>query len=304
MSAPRLPAARFLRAGLLAFAAAVVIVCPASASAAAGIGDPPTAAPKRSASKPARANAATVRPPAAKSAAPRVPRTGITDWPTGEKLIALTYDDGPSAKFTPKFLDLFEAKKAQATFFMCGNRIAESPAIAKRAHDAGFELANHSYTHPFLPKKSEAEVRSELAMTNERITAITGKPVGLMRPPYGAHNAMVDAVCRELGLKIVIWDIDTEDWKKRGKDQMVANVLKNARDGSIVLFHDRLQPTLEASEVLIDELRARGFTLVTAGDLLSRPRLLKGATPAAAAAAAPAVSARPSAPVPAPVPDR
>ena len=297
MSAPRLPAARFLRAGLLAFAAALVIGCPAFATAAPSVGDPPPAALKRSARKPVAAKPAARKPATA-------PRTGITDWPTGGKLIALTYDDGPSAKFTPKFLDLFEAKKAPVTFFMCGNRIAESPAIAKRAHDAGFELANHSYTHPFLPKKSEAEVRSELAMTSERITAITGKPVGLMRPPYGAHNAMVDAVCRELGLKIVIWDIDTEDWKKRGKDQMVANVLKNARDGSIVLFHDRLQPTLEASEVLIDELRARGFTLVTAGDLLSRPRLLKGATPAAAAAAAPAVSARPSAPVPAPVPDR
>ncbi len=220
-------------------------------------------------SAPAPTAARPVTAPAAKTARPFTPRSYITDWPTGKKLIALTYDDGPDPRFTPKLIDLLLEKKVPATFYVLGQRVNEYPEITRRLHELGFEVVNHTYTHKLLTKLSEAEVRSELKKTNDVITGITGAPVTHMRPPYGGRNAKVDEIIRSMGMKIVLWDIDTNDWRKRSAAQMTSQIMKAASDGSIILFHDRYQASLDSTAAVIDSLRARGFTFVTVGELLA-----------------------------------
>ncbi len=199
-------------------------------------------------------------------------RSFVTNWPTGKKLVALTYDDGPHPTITPKLIDLLKRKNVPATFYVLGKQMEAYPATARLLHENGFEIVNHTFNHDQLTKLSEAKVRSELTKTNDLITAVTGIPVTHMRPPYGARNARVDAVCRDLGMQIVLWDVDTEDWRKRSAAQMTNTILKGTGDGSIILFHDRYQASLDSTETVIDSLRARGYTFVTVGQLLSTPR--------------------------------
>lgn len=198
-------------------------------------------------------------------------RSYITNIPTGKKLIALTYDDGPDPRVTPKLMELLKRKKVPATFYVLGKRVEEYPEITRQLHENGFELVNHTYEHKLLTKLPEEKIRWELTRTNELISEITGQPVTHMRPPYGGRNARVDQVIRDLGMKTILWDIDTEDWRKRSAAQMIANIERRATDGSIVLFHDRYQSSLDATEAVIDSLRARGFTFVTVGEMLAHP---------------------------------
>lgn len=229
--------------------------------------------------KPA-ATSAPSKPTAMKaSSKPAAPRSYITNWPTGQRLVALTYDDGPDPKITPKLIDLLKQKSVPATFYVLGERVEEYPEITRRLHEEGFEVVNHTYDHQLLTKLGTEKVRWQLDHTNQLITQITGRQVTHMRPPYGGRNASVDAVIGELGMKCVLWDIDTEDWRRRSTGQMVSNILKNTTDGSIILFHDRYDASLQASAIVIDELKKKGYTFVTVGDLLSRQKGQSGLAP-------------------------
>lgn len=207
-----------------------------------------------------------------RKAKPPAPRStyAITRINTSEKVVALTYDDGPFPAFTPRFLEILNRKGVKGTFFMCGNMVKAHPELARRVREEGHELANHSYNHPLLTKLSAEGVRNQLSQTNDLLqVANGGQPITLMRPPYGGRNAMVDEVCRQLGLKVILWDVDTNDWRKRSAAQITDTVLNNTRPGSIVLFHDRLQGSLDAQVAIIDGLRARGYRFVTVGELLA-----------------------------------
>jgi peptidoglycan/xylan/chitin deacetylase (PgdA/CDA1 family) len=188
---------------------------------------------------------------------------------TGKKLVALTYDDGPNPHFTPKFLDVLRRHNAKATFYVCGNMMKSNMEIARRIHAEGHELGNHTYSHPLLVKLSAEAVRDQLQRTNDLIRAANGnQPVRTMRPPYGGRNTTTDRVCRELGLRVILWDVDTNDWRKRTSSQIAETVLKNVKPGSIVLFHDRLQNSLDAQEEILRTLKQRGYAFVTVDQLL------------------------------------
>lgn len=200
----------------------------------------------------------------------------ITEWPTGKKLIALTYDDGPTGKYTPKYLEMLNEKHVPATFFLLGEQIREFPSIAKRTIDMGFEVGNHTYDHKSLNTLSEESVRSEMGKTEDLLTSLTGNRVSMMRPPYGAANPRVRTLlANELGYKIVLWDVDTNDWRGRSTENIVQNIMANAHDGSIVLMHDRYQTSLDASRTVIDGLREKGFEFVTVSQLLASPRVAR-----------------------------
>jgi peptidoglycan/xylan/chitin deacetylase (PgdA/CDA1 family) len=201
-----------------------------------------------------------------------VPQT-ISSWPTGRKLVALTYDDGPHPTITPKLIELLKRKNAPATFFLLGQSVKAYPSIARQLADIGFEIGNHSFSHPQLTKLSEEAIRRELTQCAELITSATGgAPIRVMRPTYGAHNERVRRIATEMGYNIILWDVDTNDWRKRTTDQMVATILSSVKDGSIILMHDRYSTTLETTAAVIDELRARGFTFVTVSEMLEQPR--------------------------------
>lgn len=198
--------------------------------------------------------------------------SAISSWPTGRKWVALTYDDGPHPKVTPALLDLLARKRARATFYVVGPLVKTHPNLTRRIVEEGHELGNHTWSHPQLTKLSADKVASEMNRTQEAIREAAGVLPPTMRPPFGALNANVRAQLTRLGYQIILWDVDTNDWRKRSADQIVQTVLTGAQDGSIILFHDRLDSTLPATERIIDGLRARGFEFVTVSEMLSQPR--------------------------------
>jgi len=196
----------------------------------------------------------------------------VRNGPRGRKLVALTFDDGPSG-YTPDILRILREKKAKATFFMLGSAVAADPAAARRVLAAGHEIGNHSSTHPMLPGYGN------IAGATRTIREATGFKPCLFRPPYGALNSSVEQSAEDLGMKSVLWDVDTSDWSTPGSGAIRSSV-SSARSGSIVLLHDGGGPrsqTVDALPGAIENLRNRGFTFVTVTRLLGnrflyRPR--------------------------------
>lgn len=210
----------------------------------------------------------------------------IREWPTGRKRIALTFDDGPHPDFTPKFLALLASKKVRATFFLLGPNAEKHPELVKAIAEAGHEIGNHSWSHPVLNKLTPDKIREELTKTNSTIEQAVGSRPHLMRPPYGSANKKVQEICQELGLRIICWSVDTDDWRKATTaEKMWEIVKKNVRDGAIVLMHDRYDKSLETTAKTIDEFRAQGYEFVTVSELLGL-----GTSAGAVKAAAPSLS--------------
>lgn len=236
-------------------------------------------------SAPGRSSKAAASPAAVKSSKTKtstLPTTGprpISSWPAGQKLIALTYDDGPSPVITSKLVSLLRQKNVHATFFMQGDSIKAFPAKAREVAQSpdAFEIANHSVTHKQFTRLSDEGIRRELEGCNDLITSVSGRSPRLMRPPYGAWNGRVRDICENMGLKIILWNVDTNDWRKRTADQIVSTILTEAHDGAIILMHDRFNTSLEATGRVIDALSAQGYRFVTVSELIAAgPRLQGG----------------------------
>lgn len=199
--------------------------------------------------------------------------------------IAMTFDDGPSEKLTPKLLDLLAAHHMKVTFFVVGQCVAEFPDVLKRAAREGHEIANHSWSHPNLGKMSDEGVRRELQKTDDAIKAAIGSRPTLMRPPYGSLTArQKNWIHDEFGYRIVTWDVDPLDWKRPGPNVVRERIVSQTRPGSIILSHDIHPPTIEAMPSTFDELEAKGFKFVTVSELLA---MAKPATPRPAPTAIP-----------------
>jgi peptidoglycan/xylan/chitin deacetylase (PgdA/CDA1 family) len=184
--------------------------------------------------------------------------------------IALTFDDGPSAKLTPKLLDLLAAHHVKATFFLIGENVAEHPDIVAREAREGHELANHSWSHPNLGKMSDENVRSQIHRTDDAIRSAAGIGPTLLRPPYGSITARQKKwINQEFGYKIALWDVDPLDWRRPGPNVVCNRIVKNTRAGSIVLAHDIHPGTIEAMPCVLNQLEARGFKFVTVSELLA-----------------------------------
>jgi peptidoglycan/xylan/chitin deacetylase (PgdA/CDA1 family) len=187
----------------------------------------------------------------------------------------MTFDDGPSAKLTPKLLDLLAERHMKVTFFVVGQCVAENPEILKRAAREGHEIANHSWSHPNLGKMGDEAVRNELRKTDDAIKAAIGVRPTLMRPPYGSLTArQKNWIHDEFGYRIIIWDVDPLDWKRPGANVVRERIVRETRPGSIILSHDIHPPTIEAMPSTFDELQAKGFKFVTVSELLSMAKPL------------------------------
>jgi peptidoglycan/xylan/chitin deacetylase (PgdA/CDA1 family) len=148
----------------------------------------------------------------------------------------LTFDDGPSA-FTDELLDVFGQHDVRATFFVIGQLVAERPSTVRRAADEGHAIGNHSWDHPHLPSLGEAEIRAQLDRTSAAIAAVIGREPEVFRPPFGDTDDTVERVAAELGLRQVLWDVDTQDWQMPGRDVIRARIAA-AEGRQIVLMHD------------------------------------------------------------------
>ncbi|WP_246231508.1 polysaccharide deacetylase family protein [Sporosarcina jiandibaonis] len=180
------------------------------------------------------------------------------------KKVALTFDDGPDPNVTTKILASLEKYDAKATFFMLGSRVEYYPEIAKDVANAGHELGNHTWTHPDLTNSSIKKINSEITRTSSIIENVTGEKVVLFRPPYGAINKKVR---QQTKLPVILWDIDTLDWKHRNAKQLLSYVKKNTRDGSIILMHDIHQSTADGLDAVLAYLESEGYTFVTVSEL-------------------------------------
>lgn len=195
------------------------------------------------------------------------PTPGDTIDPN-QKMLALTFDDGPG-RYTSRVLDVLNRYRTHGTFFVLGQQVAGRADIVKRMADEGHEIGNHSWDHALLPPLAYKRLQHEIADTQNAIRAATGgyTPV-LMRPPYGASSPAVIASLGAQGLKLALWNVDTEDWLHKGNaDAVYAAVMGSAGDGKIILLHDIHEGSVEAIERAIPELVKQGFQLVTMSQL-------------------------------------
>jgi peptidoglycan/xylan/chitin deacetylase (PgdA/CDA1 family) len=198
-----------------------------------------------------------------------------------QKRIALTFDACTTrdpTPYDPRVTAELEARHVPATIFVGGGWAEEEPAqLRALAGDPLFEIGNHTFTHPHLTRISDAAVRDELLRTQEAIGGVTGRVPALFRPPYGEYDGRVLRVAASLGLRTVEYDLPSGDPDAHAtKAALVRWVLREARPGSIVVMHinhPRFH-TAEALPEIVDGLRARGFELVTVGELLRSERLL------------------------------
>ena len=181
-------------------------------------------------------------------------------------MVAVNFDDGPSALYTKRIVAQLKKYDAHATFFVLGSMLnsKETKAIIKKADDNGNEIASHTYNHKRLSALSVAEIQKEMLMTKNTIKSITGKEPLCMRPPYGSLNNTVKS---SVSLPCILWSIDTLDWKTRNQANTVSVVLNRELEGDVVLMHDIHAPTAGAAEQLIPELVKRGYQLVTVSEL-------------------------------------
>ena len=195
----------------------------------------------------------------------------IWEIQTKEKVVALTFDDGPHPIYTEQILDLLDQYGAKGTFFLVGEQAEKNPRVVFRMYEEGHELANHTYTHPFttyIPK-----IMKEIQQTNDTLFEITGYSPKLFRPVEGNYtDQLVEEVVKE-GYKIVMWSWhqDTEDWKDPGVNAIVNKVLNGIEEGNIVLFHDggsNREQTVKALEIILPELKKQGYKFITVTEML------------------------------------
>ena len=200
----------------------------------------------------------------------------------GEHQVAITFDDGPDPQWTPKILDILEAAKAKAAFFVVGVNAERYPSLVSRIVDEGHEIGNHTYYHPNLALCWPEHVRLELNATQLLIETITGRATTLFRPPYAADTQPSQIseltplqIAQELNYLVVLENIDPQDWAKPGADIILQRIKQQRRDGSIILLHDAggdRSQTVAALPRILDWLHTRGDTIVPLSTLLGISR--------------------------------
>lgn len=188
-----------------------------------------------------------------------------------KKMVALTYDDGPSEN-TKTILSTLKANDAVATFFVVGSRARTYSSIIKDEYASGCEIGNHSYNHVTLTKCDIGHIKSEINNTNSVVKNLTGASPVIMRPPGGSQNSTVR---NTVDMPLILWSIDTLDWKTRNASKTISSVLNNVRDGDIVLMHDLYEPTAIASKTIIPKLKEKGYQLVTVSEMAKCRKNLK-----------------------------
>lgn len=179
--------------------------------------------------------------------------------------IALTFDDGPSAIYTPKLLEGLKERGVKATFFITGINAERFPELVKQMHEEGHLIGNHTYSHLQLTKSNRDKFQEELIRTGEIISGITGEEVVYVRPPYGSWDKSFE---KELNLLPVLWTIDPLDWCTQNTSEVVKKVVSNARENAVILLHDEYASSVAAALQIVDELQKKGYEFVTVEEIL------------------------------------
>ncbi|PEE40578.1 polysaccharide deacetylase family sporulation protein PdaB [Bacillus pseudomycoides] len=200
--------------------------------------------------------------------------TGYVTWevPNNEKIIAITFDDGPDPTYTPQVLELLHQYKAEATFFMIGFRVQRNPYLVKQVLKEGHEIGNHTMNHLYARSASDERLKDDILAGKKYLQKWVKEPL-LFRPPGGYINDAVFTTAKEAGYQTVLWSWhqDPKDWANPGTESIVNHVVKNAKSGDIVLLHDggndRSQ-TVAALEKILSALQKEGYRFVKVSELL------------------------------------
>jgi peptidoglycan/xylan/chitin deacetylase (PgdA/CDA1 family) len=206
---------------------------------------------------------------------------GIVRRGPREKVVALTFDDGPNPIYTPKILDILKEKQVRASFFVLGVHVRKYPEIARRIVREGHDIGNHTYTHRDLVPATRAVILRQVRLTNKIIRHVTGVETRLFRPPRGVYsNAVRKLLVEEEGYRIILWTVSSIDWRRVSPRLIVRRVARYVSPGGILLFHDsgalirreggRRVNTVQALPLVIDYLRAIGYEIVPVSELLRR----------------------------------
>jgi len=191
---------------------------------------------------------------------------------THKKVVALTFDDGPDATYTPMILEVLHRNHVPATFFVLGSQVDKYPKVMQWIQKAGHEIGNHGYHHYDLNKLTEQEVYGEIKRTEKSILKTTGILAQYYRPPGGVMTHDVMNAVQTAGYDLIFWSVDPRDWSLARTASVIADsVIKNVRAGDIILFHDgglNQRQTVAALQELITNLRSRGYRFVTVSQLM------------------------------------
>lgn len=198
-------------------------------------------------------------PPAEQPAEP--PASTPAPPAQGDKVVCLTFDDGPHPTNTPALLGQYQAK---ATFFVVGNRAEKYGQVLSRAVAEGHAVGNHSFSHANLTKLSQADKLAQVTSTAQAIENACGISPKLIRPPYGARAPGETEIAGEM---VTLWDVDPQDWKYKDPQRVASHILSHVQSGSIVLLHDLYATSVEAAGIVLQELSAQGYRFITVEEL-------------------------------------
>jgi len=205
----------------------------------------------------------------------RSPLTGRLLWHGNRRLpeIALTFDDGPNSKSTPKVLDILKRYNVKATFFVLGKYVEKNKDIIAREALEGHDIGNHTFNHAKGSLVDQDKINRELAKTSDLIRKYSGKESNLFRPPFGYENWRFLYEAELLDYAVILWSLDVGDWdQKKSSKEMIAKIMKRSKNGTIILLHDggtSREAVIEALPKVIKGLRAKGFKFVTIDEMIA-----------------------------------
>lgn len=188
-----------------------------------------------------------------------------------EKLIAITFDDGPSGRFTQRLLDGLEDRQVNATFLLCGYRMEQYPALTQKIFQLGHEIGLHGYSHKTLQhtcrEGAQREIQKAMALIPD------GCKIAFFRSPGGLCSKEVTETAKEWGLSMLLWSVDPKDWAVHDAVAVTKNVVERVQDGDIILLHDMSDSSVDAALAIIDQLQAQGYRFVTASQLAAEKNI-------------------------------
>lgn len=199
----------------------------------------------------------------------------VTKGSKKQKVIALSFDDGPHPKYTVEILDILKEYNVKATFFVLGIHANSYPDIIRRQVSEGHEVGNHSYSHVNMKKATRKVIKEEFEQTQDIIYSICNIKPKLFRPPYGNYNDEIIKIISSDDSALVLWTFyqDSKDWSNPGVDKIVNTTLSNIQNGDIILFHDYVYKpesnTIEALKIILPKLIDEGYDFVTISELIN-----------------------------------
>lgn len=187
---------------------------------------------------------------------------------TEAKKVAISFDAAWGDQFTDDILNTLDKYNVKTTFFLVGFWVDKYPDMVQKIHEKGHEIGNHSTTHPHMSKLNQDQIIKELKITGDKIEAITGYQPIVFRPPFGDYNNLLIETAKEQGYFTIQWDVDSLDWKEMGVKPVVDRVSKNAKNGSIVLFHNNAKFISEFLPLVIEQLQGQGYEIVPVSELI------------------------------------